>query len=154
VSYLRRAGLQVEAPDFRGMKLAERVDTLEPILARSDAPLVIGSSYGGLAALLATIRHRQAGGVVSGLILCAPALGVREPPATRMTLRAPVPTAILHGTRDEVVPIAGSRDLARRDPNVKLIELDDDHRLAASLDALLGAVIGFVESGPPPAPAG
>ena len=40
-----------------------------------------------------------------------------------------VPILILHGTQDEVVPIESSRDYARANSNVELIELDADHAL-------------------------
>ena len=145
--YLTRGGLEVTAPDFRGLDLAARVDKLGPVLAAADAPLVIGSSYGGIAGLCAAIRHREAGGRLSGLILCAPALSRDEPPANTMELSAPAPTIIIHATADDVVPVEVSRELAARDDNVKLIEVDDVHDLSGSLDVLLGAVYAFVESG-------
>jgi alpha-beta hydrolase superfamily lysophospholipase len=47
------------------------------------------------------------------------------------------PALILHGTRDEVVPIERSRRFAAGRPNVRLIELDDGHELVASLPVLL-----------------
>jgi len=79
---------------------------------------------------------------VAGLVLCAPALGVQEPPATDVALRAVVPTAIVHGVRDDVVPIEVSRAFARDDDAglVRLIEVDDDHRLSNSLDLLVRVV--------------
>lgn len=144
--YLTRAGLDVRAPDFRGLDLAARVAKLESLLEKRRAPLLIGSSYGGAAALCAAIRHHEGGGRTSGLILCAPALHLKEPPVDAMALYAPVPTIILHGTRDEVVPISSSRELAERDANVKLIERDDVHDLSGSLAELLGAAYAFVES--------
>jgi uncharacterized protein len=45
-------------------------------------------------------------------------------------LQRPVPTLILHGRSDEVIPIQASRDFAVQRPWVKLIELDSDHALA------------------------
>lgn len=48
-----------------------------------------------------------------------------------------VPTLILHGTRDDVVPIAGSRAFAAQRPGVHLVELDDGHELVASIPRLL-----------------
>jgi len=44
-------------------------------------------------------------------------------------LRA-VPTLILHGVGDEVIPIEASRNFARLHPGVKLVELKSDHALA------------------------
>ncbi len=45
-------------------------------------------------------------------------------------LLRPVPTLILHGLHDEVIPIAASRNYAVSRPWVKLIELNSDHALA------------------------
>lgn len=43
-------------------------------------------------------------------------------------LRA-VPTLILHGVGDEVIPIEASRNFAKSHPQVKLVELNSDHAL-------------------------
>jgi uncharacterized protein len=51
-----------------------------------------------------------------------------------------VPTVILHGTRDEVVPIETSRRFAADRPHVRLIELDDDHELLATLPVILDVI--------------
>ncbi|RMH43414.1 MAG: alpha/beta fold hydrolase [Deltaproteobacteria bacterium] len=129
---LRAAGFTVEAPDCRGADLATRADQIVEVLRADPRPaVVVGSSYGGAAALLAAAR---APGRVAELVLCAPALaalGPIPPP--------PVPTTILHGTRDDVCPIEASRALARHD-GVDLVEVDDDHRLAGSLDRLVDVV--------------
>ncbi len=45
-------------------------------------------------------------------------------------LLRPVPTLILHGRNDEVIPIEASRDYASMRPWVQLIELDSDHGLS------------------------
>lgn len=55
-----------------------------------------------------------------------------------------VPTLILHGTRDDSVPIENSRRFAAGRPNVELIELDDGHELAASLPRLLAETERFL----------
>lgn len=44
-------------------------------------------------------------------------------------LQRPIPTLILHGKKDEVIPITASRDFARSRPWVELVELDSDHAL-------------------------
>lgn len=44
-----------------------------------------------------------------------------------------VPTLIIHGTRDEVVPVEHSRKFAAGKRHVRLVEVDDDHELVASL---------------------
>jgi predicted esterase len=106
----------------------------------SDEPLMIGSSYGGITALCSAIELDRRGRALTGLVLCAPALGRDEPPATEMNPYAPCPTIIVHGVLDDVVPISVSRELAARDANVELIETDDGHRLAGSLDVIVEAV--------------
>ncbi|KST67575.1 YqiA/YcfP family alpha/beta fold hydrolase [Mastigocoleus testarum] len=44
-------------------------------------------------------------------------------------LQRSIPTLILHGKNDEVIPIEASRDFAGQRPWVKLVELDSDHSL-------------------------
>ena len=44
-------------------------------------------------------------------------------------LQRPIPTLILHGKQDEVIPIQASRNFARSHPWVELIELNSDHAL-------------------------
>ena len=114
-------------------------------------PLLVGSSFGGIAGLVAAILAVDGGAVLPGLVLCAPAL-VRPPPAGTVTaLRCPAPTVIIHGTRDEVIPVEVSRRFAR-EHGARLCEVDDDHRLAGpGLDAILTAVR---ELAGPPTPQG
>jgi pimeloyl-ACP methyl ester carboxylesterase len=55
-----------------------------------------------------------------------------------------VPTLVLHGLRDDVVPIAHSRAFARERANVELVELDDTHELVASIPTLLAKSDAFL----------
>ena len=48
-------------------------------------------------------------------------------------LQRNLPTLILHGREDLVIPIQSSRDFAATRPWVKLIELDGDHSLSTAL---------------------
>ena len=57
------------------------------------------------------------------------------------------PTLILHGTRDETVPVQASRDYAASNPHVRLIELDADHAMLGSLDRIEAEVQRFFEIG-------
>jgi uncharacterized protein len=59
-----------------------------------------------------------------------------------------VPTLILHGRADDVVPIERSRELAAGRPHVRLVELDDGHELVASLPALLAETDRFLDALP------
>jgi uncharacterized protein len=47
-----------------------------------------------------------------------------------------VPTLIVHGIHDAVIPICSSRDFADRHPWVELIELDSDHNLTNVSDRI------------------
>lgn len=55
-----------------------------------------------------------------------------------------VPTLVLHGAKDDTVPIERSRQFAQGRPNVRLIELDDGHELVASLPRLLAETEAFL----------
>lgn len=55
------------------------------------------------------------------------------------------PTVIIHGTRDETVPIECSREYAASRPNVELREVDDDHSLLNSLDIIEETLFEFFE---------
>ena len=49
------------------------------------------------------------------------------------------PTVIIHGSGDDIVPLANSREVARS-PLVELIEVEDVHRLHGSLSVIPSAV--------------
>jgi len=150
---LRDAGHRVQAPDCRGLDLDARIAVVLDAMRSADpVPVVVGSSFGGIAALVAVVAAAREGIAVPGLVLCAPALALPPPPRWSFALDPPCPTIVLHGTRDEVVPIEHSRALARH-PGVELVELDDDHGLAASVPALLAAVERLA-SAAIPAPSG
>jgi pimeloyl-ACP methyl ester carboxylesterase len=135
------AGHQVIAPDCRGRDLAQRVQRLvEAIVAAERPPLLVGSSFGGIAGLVAALVAAERGVVVPGIVLCAPALMLPPPPGTVQSLGCPAPTIIVHGTRDEVIPIEGSRRFAR-EHGALLREVDDGHGLGhAGLVEILAAV--------------
>jgi len=54
------------------------------------------------------------------------------------------PTRIVHGIHDDVVPIEVSRRYAADHDNVRLVELDDDHRLMNSLDRIAEELRAFI----------
>ena len=134
-------GLSVLVPDMRAMPLRARCDLLEEH-TRSGGVLLVGSSYGGLVAALLAQAHPER---FLGLVLCAPALGWREPPnldPSALTAPPGLPVTIIHGLQDEVVPIAQSR--AYRDRSgvgVRLLEVQDDHPLRGSLPLLRQVVL-------------
>lgn len=55
-----------------------------------------------------------------------------------------VPTLVMHGLRDEVVPVDRARTFAAGNPHVRFIELDDGHELVASLPLLLAKTEAFL----------
>lgn len=135
------AGLAVDAPDFRGEDLPTRVEHLRRALAATDAQVVlVGSSFGGATAVLAA--HDSP--CVRAMVLCAPALRLVD-----VARPAPTPCVIVHGTGDDVCPIEHSRAYAEHD-GVRLIEVDDDHRLAASMARIVDEVRAAVERLLPP----
>ena len=129
--------MSVEAPDGRGRSLAERVCGIERA-TRDRKVLLIGSSYGGLAAAHVADQYPER---FFGLLLLAPALHRIEIPVLEPSgLRPPlgVPTMVIHGIHDDVVPVSVSRRYCARS-HAELTEVDDDHRLALSMPCILEA---------------
>lgn len=126
---LRTAFGDVISPDCSG--ISDPQQRLQIILREigqlPEEWLVVGSSMGGLMALLLqqTVPER-----IAGLLLCAPAL--HRPAAEGLTAENLPPTLIIHGRRDRIVPIAASRRFG-----VPLLEVDDDHRLGNSLSLIV-----------------
>ncbi len=140
---LREAGFEVVAPDFQGMPLEERVSVLQDVCEehREKSPVLAGSSYGGLAASIVAMRMPDA---FRGLLLCAPALHLNEPPINdEIVLTAPkgMKTAIIHGIGDDIVPISCSIEYAERSGKdvVAFHQVDDGHRLANSHTEIISA---------------
>ncbi len=59
------------------------------------------------------------------------------------TLQRPIPTLILHGKNDDVIPIQASRDFAQKRPWVELREFDSDHLLGNVMPQNWQAIQGF-----------
>ncbi|MGF1479149.1 MAG: YqiA/YcfP family alpha/beta fold hydrolase [Cyanophyceae cyanobacterium] len=60
-----------------------------------------------------------------------------------LQLQRPVPTLILHGRSDEVIPVQASRDYASQRPWVELIELKSDHTLTSTLPTIWQQIQSF-----------
>ena len=120
-------------PDFTG-SFEERMRQLYLILSDKTDWTLIGSSYGGLMGTIFTLDHATQ---VRKLILLAPALNL-DPLASRTNLQpVSVPTIIIHGTLDTVVPLEPVRVIAQKlftDLTYHIVE--DDHRLHKSAHAL------------------
>ena len=120
----REAGWAVDSVDYQGLDSPDdrvsRLMAYEPDFA---GPLVlVGSSMGGHVCTTCSIDRRAA-----GLFLMAPAFympGFVE----RTPVPAPCPITIVHGWRDEVVPVDHSIRFART-YQATLHILDTDHRM-------------------------
>lgn len=62
------------------------------------------------------------------------------------TLRLPVPTLIIHGIQDEVVPVSQSREFARGRPEVALELVEDSHQLLKDPPRMLESIERFILS--------
>lgn len=139
-SALRAAGFTVVAPDGRGQPLAARIAGAEAALDAHPGAVLVGSSYGGLAA--AWIASRRPGDL-RGLVLLAPALHHAEPPVddpAALRIPATLPVRVLHATADAVVPVAVARRFAADHPHAVLREVDDAHDLRGSLAEIVDCV--------------
>jgi pimeloyl-ACP methyl ester carboxylesterase len=146
---LRRLAPELLAPDCAGIvDIDERLAVIERELAGHDELLLVGSSYGGLAAVLFASRHPER---VRGCVLCAPAVHLLDLARLRSL---PNETVIIHGRRDDIVPLAASEALAARFPSARLLVVDDEHALGGSVELLVREVGAMLErarlaAGPP-----
>ena len=122
----------VVAPDCSGINdEAERLRVIRQTTDNIKGQfLVVGSSMGGLMALL---LQQSCPERIAGMVLCAPAL--TRPAAANLDLTRLPPTYVIHGTRDEVIPLEVSRRFGDN-----LIVVADDHRLGKSLPVILRTV--------------
>jgi pimeloyl-ACP methyl ester carboxylesterase len=120
-------------PDFTG-SFEERMQQLLPILGDQKEWVIIGSSYGGLMGTVFTCENPTQ---VRKLILLAPAL-LRDPFGAYLNLKpVSVPTIIIHGTEDEVVPPKPVLEIAEElFTKLEYISVVDGHRLHKAFDEL------------------
>ena len=128
---VRSMGCIADSVDYRGIAdPGERVERLVTACADIGDTLVLaGSSMGGHVATAAAARVGAA-----GLFVLAPAFFMSGFEA--LTPAAPdIPIAIVHGWRDDVVPVDNSIRFART-CHAELHLLDGDHRLAENIDEI------------------
>lgn len=119
-------------PDFTDDN-QERLAQLHTLLGDTTGWTLIGSSLGGLTAVLFAAQFP---GQVRKLVLLAPALALPEFQSHHST-RISIPTVIIHGTKDEVVPLASVRSIAEQVfPNLTYHLVEDDHRLHRTAETL------------------
>ncbi len=120
-------------PDFTG-SFDERMKQLRPILGGQTDWTILGSSFGGLMGAIFTLEHPTQ---VRKLVLLAPALML--PPFDSYFDLQPVsvPTVVVHGTEDDVVPLEPVRELAEKAfTNLTYFFVRDGHRLQKAFEEL------------------
>jgi pimeloyl-ACP methyl ester carboxylesterase len=132
-SVIRNSFPELIVPDFTG-PLEKRMQALYPILGDKRDWTIIGSSFGGLMGAIFTCEHPDQ---VRKQVLMAPALML--PQFAPFLDREPVsvPTTIIHGTQDTVVPLETVRKIAQKVfTNLAYEIVEDDHRLHIATDTL------------------
>jgi len=171
VAWGKARGIEIEpldlrVPSFEGLLFSEILATVRRAIdARGGAGarvVLIGSSLGGLTAC----RVAEADPRVGAVFAMAPAFRLADlwksrPESERrvharfieeldaLDIGLPdvrVPTCIVHGTNDEVVPVEGSRRWAAGKEHVRLVEVEDSHELLASVPRILAEAGHFLES--------
>jgi predicted esterase len=137
---VRGMGCEADSIDYQGIAdPTERVDKLIAAAGDIDDTLIlVGSSMGGHVATVAAARLGAA-----GLFVLAPAYYVEGYEA--LTPPAPdLPICIVHGWKDDVVPVANSIRFARQ-CLATLHIVDGDHRLTGNIDEINWYLGKFVE---------
>ncbi len=138
----RSEGWTVESLDYQGIADArERADKLIAFCREQGEPIVlVGSSMGGYVATAAA-SHVGA----RGLFLLAPAFYMPGYGEYMPDPLPDVPTTIVHGWRDDVVPHEGSIRYGH-ETGASVILIDGDHRLTANIDMISRWFLDFLTS--------
>ncbi len=122
---LREIFSEMLIPDFRG-SLDDRMNILYKIIEDQDGWTLVGSSFGGLMAVLAACEKPAQ---FAKLVLLAPAL-VWPDFAGASWQPIKVPVVIYHGADDEIIPLKKVQDIAQRVfLNLEFNVMQDDHGL-------------------------
>lgn len=134
----RARGFEVMSPDYsHSHDPKERVTHLLRLAPRAERLVLVGSSMGGYVSAMACAALQP-----RGLFLMAPALyfpGWDEEPAG-----CPALCAVVHGWRDDIVPVERGIDFARKN-RAALHLLDSGHTLNDQLPALAMLFDDFLE---------
>jgi pimeloyl-ACP methyl ester carboxylesterase len=146
-AFAENLGWDTQRPDYREEDTRGFAGSIDPRVARLVAaidtldqpPVLVGSSMGSFVSGLASLQRQ-----VAGLFLLATP---SEIPGYRQAfdLRAGVPTLLYHGWQDDICPPEGMLAFAQR-KRLPLVVVDDDHRLGASVDHIVGQFRLFLES--------
>lgn len=132
VDVAARATLEPAARRAAEVELFRRSVALQRAEVASFRPdVLVGSSFGGAVAV-ALLREGAWRGptllLAQAALLATRRAGVLGP-EDRVALPPDVPVLLVHGTKDDVVPVGDSRALASTSPRATLVEVDDGHRL-------------------------
>ena len=86
------AGFEVTSPDCRNRDLGARIEIIADAIVAQPPSIVVGSSFGGIASLLALLVAARRGARVHGHLLCAPALQLEPPPGFAEPVKTAAPT--------------------------------------------------------------
>lgn len=112
-------------PNFPGT-LQERMEKLNEILSGKSGIRIVGSSFGGLMAVVFAAEHENR---VDKLILLAPALNLMEFSDYHQK-KISLPVWMYHGRDDEVIPLETVEEIAKKIfLNLTFHAMDDDHYL-------------------------
>lgn len=136
----RLLGCEVDSIDYQG--IADPTERVEKLLAEAcdidDRLILVGSSMGGHVATAAADELNAA-----GLFVLAPAYFVEgyedltpEPPK--------MPVCIIHGWRDDIVPVENSIRFSQQ-CLATLHLVDGDHRLRANIDDINDYLARFIQ---------
>ncbi len=124
-TYLRQEFPGLLTPDFKG-DLPERMAKLEEILAGQSDLVMVGSSFGGLMAVLFALENESR---IKKLILLAPALNFFDWSQYQHRM-IETPAWVYIGTLDNVTPVKSVEPLARKLlKNLIFTKVEDDHLL-------------------------
>lgn len=140
VETAKSLGCQTDSIDYQGIAdPTERVSKLVAECGKIDDTLIlVGSSMGGHVATAATESVD-----VAGLFVLAPAYYM--PGYEELTPNPPdIPICIVHGWRDDVVPVENSIRFAKA-RNAELHILNGDHRLTENIDEINYYLSRFIE---------
>lgn len=134
-------GLAVTSPDYSDIRddAEARADRLAGLLEQEPGPVVLaGSSMGAWVSVREAVRTN-----VAGLFLLAPALSL--PGHRSLELPGPaVPSVLVHGWQDDIVPVEQSITAARA-AGSELLLVRDGHRLQEALPRVEAAFRAFLD---------
>lgn len=133
-------GCRVESIDYQGIADAgDRVRKLhEEVRASSESLVLVGSSMGGYVATAAAEKLDAVGLFVLAPAYYMPGFEAISPPRTDL------PVVIVHGWRDDVVPVQNSIRFAE-ECHATLHIVDGDHRLTTNIEDINFLLARFVQ---------